>query len=204
MALRARPGRKGKRQRKVLIPLGLLALLLLAGGLLWLFGGAAGEGTARIGGAFRLVSGDGEVLTEKSFPGKYLLIYFGYTSCPDVCPTALADIARALTRLGPLASRVQALFITVDPQHDTPMLVGKYAAQFSPAIIGLSGTAAEIGAIEKEYRVSVAMAPGPGGGYSVEHTAALYLMAPDGRFVTALRAEEGGAELAAAIRKIVS
>ncbi len=209
MAARVRSGRAGKGRAKPAWLAGLVVLLLLAGGLLWLFGGAAERGTAErgtaeIGGAFRLVSDSGAVVTGRSFPGKYLLIYFGYTSCPDVCPTTLADIAVALTRLGKRAARVQTLFISVDPARDTPAVLGKYLARFSPAIIGLTGSQSEIGVVEKEFRVSVAVVPGKDGGYSVDHTAALYLMAPDGRFVTALRADEGGDALAAEIGKIVS
>ncbi len=210
MLTRARAGKMreaGKKRRPPpVVLLALFALLLLAGGLLRLYGGVAERGTAEIGGPFRLVSGSGQIVTEKSFPQKYLLIYFGYTSCPDVCPTTLADIARALTRLGPRATRVQALFITIDPQRDTAALLGQYVASFSPSIIGLTGSAAEIGAAEKEYHVSVAVVANPGGegGYGIDHTAALYLMAPDGRFVAALRADEGGRALAAAIEKIVS
>jgi protein SCO1 len=208
MATGARAGKTrgiGKKRRPPLVVLpAVLSLLVLAGLLLWLYGGAAQRGAAEVGGPFRLVSGSGNVVTERSFPGRYLLIYFGYTSCPDICPTTLADITLALARLGPRAAQVQALFITVDPQHDTPALLEKYVARFSPSIVGLTGSSAEISEVEKEYRVSVAMVPTQGGGYSIDHTAALYLMAPDGRFVTALRAGEGGDALAAAIEKIIS
>ncbi|HTU55327.1 MAG TPA: SCO family protein [Acetobacteraceae bacterium] len=194
----------GRRALFIVLP-ATLALLLLAFLLLRLFGGTAQQ-SARVGGAFRLTAGNGDIVTQRSFPGKYKLIYFGYTSCPDVCPIALADIAAALADLGPRAARVQALFITVDPKRDTPALMRKYVRQFSPAILGLTGSAAAIEAVEREYRVSVAIVPGPAGqgGYTIEHSAALYLMAPDGSFVTAFQAEESGAALAAAIGKIVS
>jgi len=200
------PARKARR----LVPLpaffALLALLVLAGGLLRLFGGAADRAPAPIGGAFRLVSGNGRIITEKSFPGKYLLIYFGYTSCPDICPTALADIARTMDRLGPRATRVQTLFVTVDPARDTPKLLKKYVAQFSPAIIGLTGSTAEIAQVEKEYHVSVSVPSGQNrtGSREIDHTAALYLMAPDGRFITAFRPDESSTAIAAAIGKIIS
>jgi protein SCO1 len=200
------PARKTRRLSPLPVFLAVFTLLLLAGGLLRLFGGVAERTTATIGGAFRLISGDGGVVTEKSFPSKYLLIYFGYASCPDICPTTLADIAGAVAQLGPRAARVQTLFITIDPKRDTPALLGRFVAQFSPAIIGLTGSVAEISKVEREYHVSVAIAPNRGGegGYSIEHSAALYLIAPDGRFVTAFRADESGATIAKAIEKIVS
>ena len=204
---RAQRAEAKKARRKLLflaLP-ALFAFLLVAFLLLRLYGGAAQQ-SAGIGGPFRLTAGNGDVVTQRSFPGKYKLIYFGYTSCPDVCPIALADIATALARLGPHAARLQALFITVDPKRDTPSLMEKYVAQFSPAIIGLTGSPAEIEAVEKEYRVIATIVPNLGGkpGYTIDHTAALYLMSPDGRFVTAFQAEESGARLAAAIGKIVS
>ncbi|HUC16826.1 MAG TPA: SCO family protein [Acetobacteraceae bacterium] len=206
--LRPRKVPAGKARRLAPLPafLALLALLVLAGALLRLFGGAADRATAPVGGAFHLISSNGGIATEKSFPGKYLLIYFGYTSCPDICPTALADIARAMDRLGPRAARVQSLFITVDPARDTPTRLRKYIAQFSPAIIGLTGSAAEIGQVEKEYHVSVSVPPRQNHTSSreIDHTAALYLMAPDGRFITAFRPDENSAAIAAAIGKIIS
>jgi protein SCO1/2 len=204
---RARRAEAKKARRKLLflaLP-ALFAFFLLALLLLRLYGAAA-QHSARIGGPFRLITGNGAIVTERSFPGKYKLIYFGYTSCPDVCPIALADVAAALARLGPRAARLQAIFITVDPKRDTPPLMAKYVAQFSPAIVGLTGSPAEIAAVEKEYRVIATIAPNLGGkpSYAIDHTAALYLMSPDGRFVAAFPAEESGAILAAAIAKIVS
>jgi protein SCO1 len=204
-AKKAEARKLGRRALFLALP-ATLALLLLAFLLLRLYGGAAQRSAATIGGGFRLIADNGAVVTERSFPGKYKLIYFGYTSCPDVCPTALADIAVALTDLGPRAARLQALFITVDPKRDTPALMRKYVRQFSPAILGLTGSAAAIAAVEREYRVTAIVVPNQGknAGYTIDHSAALYLMAPDGSFVTAFQAEESGATLAAAIGKIVS
>lgn len=201
-AKKAEAGKAGRRALFLALP-AILALLLPAFLLLRLYGGAAQRSAATIGGAFRLTAGNGAIVTERSFPGKYKLIYFGYTSCPDVCPTALADVAAALARLGPRAQHLQALFITVDPKRDTPALMARYVTQFSPAIIGLTGSPAEIAAVEKEYRVIATIVPNHAG-YAIEHTAALYLMSPDGRFVTAFPAEENGARLAAALAKLVS
>jgi cytochrome oxidase Cu insertion factor (SCO1/SenC/PrrC family) len=232
-------GRRAQRRLLFAAPGAIFALLILARGLLVLFGGLTHREQIRpdgnreairkpvnllekanqsvfsqaeharaapaIGGPFRLVSGNGTTVTERDFRGEYLLVYFGYTSCPDVCPTTLNEMAHALTLLGPRAARLQALFITVDPARDRPPLVEKYVARFSPDLIGLTGSAAQIAAVKKEYRVSVAMVPDPGKacGYTIDHTAVLYFMGPDGRFITALRADQSGADLAAAIVKLM-
>jgi len=116
----------------------LVALLLLGiGGFLWLNGEAGGP---VVGGPFTLVSGDGHTVTDRDFRGKYLLVYFGYTYCPDVCPTTLNAVAGALDKLGSTADRLQPLFITVDPRRDTPEVIKQYTAAFSPRLLGLTGT----------------------------------------------------------------
>ena len=196
--------RAGRRLLWMALPT-LTALLLLAGVLLRLFGGPVDGATSGIGGPFRLVSGDGSLVTEQDFHGKYLLVYFGYTHCPDVCPTTLNDIAHALTLLGPRAAHLQTLFITVDPKRDIPPLIEKYVAQFSPSIIGLTGSVAAIDAVEKQYRVDRDMVTSSDKehSYTIDHTAVLYLMGPDGHFITALRASEGGAEMAATLAKFL-
>jgi protein SCO1 len=199
--------RRGARRRFLFVaPGAIFALLLLSRALLLLYGGPTHRTPPAIGGPFRLVADTGEIVTERNFRGKYLLIYFGYTACPDVCPTTLNEIAHALALLGPRAARLQALFITVDPRHDTPLLVAKYVTRFSPELIGLTGSPAEIAAVEKEYRVSVDVVPdrGHAGGYTIDHTAVLYVMGPDGQFITALRADQSGADMAAAIAKLMS
>lgn len=131
----------------------LLAILLLgAGGFMWLSSSSEGGGLG-IGGPFTLQDGSGKPVTDKDFRGKYMLVYFGYTFCPDVCPTTLNAVADAMDKLGPAASRIQPLFITVDPKRDTPTVVKQYAAAFGPSIEGLTGTPEEIAAVAKEYRV---------------------------------------------------
>jgi len=159
-----------------------------------------------IGGPFALVDGDGHTVTDGDFRGKYLLVYFGYTYCPDVCPTTLNAVAGALDRLGKKAERLQPLFITVDPRRDTPAVIKQYTAAFTPRLLGLTGTATQIAAVAKEYRVYYAehrTGPGPDD-YSVDHSSILYLMGPDGRFVAPIRADETGAEIAADLNKLVS
>jgi protein SCO1/2 len=182
----------------------LVAVLLLgAGGFIWL---TRGGSASLVGGSFSLQDGDGRQVTSRDFRGKYMLIYFGYTFCPDVCPTTLTEAADALDRLGPKADRLQAIFITIDPKRDTPAVVKQYAAAFSPRLIGLTGSPEQIAQVAKEYRVYYAehrTGPGPGD-YAMDHSSILYLMGPDGTFIAPIRADENGAEMAADIAKYIS
>ncbi len=173
-------------------------LLLLTAAYLWLLGGTTPPAAPAIGGPFTLIRGDGRVVTDRDFRGRYLLIYFGYTSCPDICPTTLSAVADAMDILGPRADRLQPLFITIDPDHDTPPVMHTYVRAFSPRIIGLTGTLAEIHAVEQEYRVSGTVhETGSGtGSDAVAHTAVLFLVAPDGRYLAPIAPTETGPELA--------
>jgi len=143
-------------------------------------------GTPQIGGPFALVDQDGETVTQDSFGGKYLLIYFGYTYCPDVCPTDLAKIASAMDALGADADKVQPIFITVDPERDTPEQMKLYVKQFYPRLIGLTGTPEQIAAAAQAYRAQYEKVKDPKaeGGYSMEHTPYIYFMSPDNKFLT--------------------
>jgi protein SCO1/2 len=183
----------------------LLAVLLLgAGGFMWLRGASANNPLG-IGGPFTLQDGDGKTVTDQTFRGKYMLVYFGYTFCPDVCPTTLTAVADALDRLGPAAARIQPLFITVDPKRDTAAVIKRYAAAFGPTIQGLTGTPAEIAQVAKEYRVYYAehrTGPGPDD-YSMDHSSVLYLMNPNGGFLAPVRADESGEEIAANLKKLM-
>jgi protein SCO1/2 len=185
----------------------LLAILLIgAGGFLWLTSsGGGGAGGLGIGGPFTLENGSGRPVTDKDFRGKYMLVYFGYTFCPDVCPTTLNAVADAMDKLGPAASRVQPLFITVDPKRDTPAVVQQYAAAFGRSIEGLTGTPEEIATVAKEYRVYYAEhRTGPGANdYSMDHSSVLYLMDPNGRFIAPVRADQSGDEIAANLKKLM-
>jgi protein SCO1/2 len=183
----------------------LLAVLLVgAGGFLWLSGNG-GNNPISIGGPFTLEDGNGKPVTDRDFRGKYMLVYFGYTFCPDVCPTTLNAVADAMDKLGPAASHIQPVFITVDPKRDTPAVVKQYAAAFGPNIVGLTGTEAEIATAAKEYRVYYAehrTGPGPND-YSMDHSSILYLMSPDGGFLAPVRADQSGDEIAANLRKLM-
>ncbi len=171
-------------------------LFLMASGFLWLLGGPTPTGSV-IGGPWTLTRGDGGVVTDRDFRGRYLLIYFGYTSCPDVCPTTLQAIADAMRLLGSRADQLQPLFITVDPRRDTARVVRDYVRQFDPRLVGLTGTPREIEAVEREYRIrSSVTSDGHDGGRSIEHTAVLLLVGPDGRYLAPLPADESGQEIA--------
>jgi protein SCO1/2 len=182
----------------------LIALLLLGtGAFLWLNGDVGGP---PVGGPFTLQDSDGRTVTDRDFRGKYLLVYFGYTYCPDVCPTTLNAVAQAIEQLGRRADELQPLFITVDPRRDTPVVMKQYTAAFSPRLLGLTGTSAQIAAVAKEYRVYYAehrTGPGPND-YSMDHSSLLYLMGPDGRFVAPIRTDASGAEIASQLAKLMS
>jgi protein SCO1/2 len=187
-----------------IIGLAMALLLIGTGGYIWLSGGSP-PGIS-VGGTFALTSGDGKPVTDTDFRGKYMLVYFGYTYCPDVCPTTLNAVADALDKLGPKADKIKPLFITVDPKRDTPAVVKQFAAAFGTRIEGLTGSAAQIATVAKEYRVYYAehrTGPGPDD-YTMDHSSVLYLMGPDGRFIAPIRADMPGDRMAAALAKLVS
>lgn len=186
--------RRRERNALALVASVFAGFLFAGAGFLWWAGGAPAE-AAPIGGPFRLVAGDGTTVTDQDFRGKYLLVYFGYTICPDVCPTTLQSVVTALDRLGDKADRLQPLLITVDPTRDTPPVMAQYTAAFSPRLIGLSGSQEQIATVEREYRIYTAFHP-DGAGYAVDHSSALFLMGPDGQFIARLKAEASAPEIA--------
>ena len=185
-----------------------LALLICVALALSMLGGATAligrdylEGqkrTAAVGGPFQLVRTDGRTVSNKDFRGKFVLIYFGYTSCPDVCPTTMADLGIALKRLGAQADEIQPVFVTVDPGRDTPEVLKGYASAFSPRLIALTGSPQEISTVEKEFHVYAKFEKTGSGAddYTVDHSSFFYLLGPDGRFITVLRADQQGDDLA--------
>ena len=151
----------------------------------------------RIGGPFTLEDGSGKTVTDRDFRGRFMLIYFGYTHCPDACPTTLSDIAAALDKLPAKdKARVVPLFVTVDPARDTPTVIGDYAKAFGPEFVGLSGNATEIGAAEREFHVYAEKHPLAHGDYGMDHSSIMYLMGPDGRFVDVISDGTKPAEIA--------
>jgi len=199
------PSQATRRPALIYGAIGLVAALLIlgTGTFVWLTQG----GTASlVGGPFTLENGSGQLVTDRNFRGKYMLVYFGYTFCPDVCPTTLSEVADAMDKLGAKADRLQPIFISVDPKRDTPDVVKQYAAAFGPRLIGLTGTPEQIAAVAKEYRVYYAehrTGPGPND-YSMDHSSVLYLMGPDGKFVAPIRPDENGTEMAADLSRLMS
>ena len=161
------------------------------------------SGTAAIGGPFQLVSTNGHNVTDQSYRGKWLLIFFGYTNCPDACPTALNDISVALEKLGSDAAKLQPLFITVDPARDTREVMSDYLKSFDSRIVGLTGSEEQVDGVVKEYRVYVSRQKPEASGddYLVSHSAYLYLMDPHGQFVNVIQGSEDGEAIAAWFRK---
>ena len=172
----------------------LVFLLLVAAGLgafLWFegdrvprMGQTLVSGQIAVGGPYALTDQDGKPRASSDFAGKYQLIYFGYTFCPDVCPTTLALMGAALDRLGPTQDRIVPVFITIDPERDTPDAIKKYVAAFGPQFIGLTGTPDQIAKVEKEFRVYAKKGPVENGTYAMDHSSVMYLMGPDGKLVS--------------------
>jgi protein SCO1/2 len=172
----------------------LVFLLLVAAGLgafLWFegdrvprMGQTLVSGQIAVGGPYALTDQDGKPRASSDFAGKYQLIYFGYTFCPDVCPTTLALMGAALDRLGPTQDRIVPVFITIDPERDTPEVLKKYVAAFGPRFVGLTGTPDEIAKVEKEYRVYAKKGPVENGTYAMDHSSVIYLMGPDGKLAS--------------------
>lgn len=156
---------------------------------------------ASIGGPFTLTAHDGRVVSDADFAGKYRLIFFGYTFCPDICPTELQTIAQAMDLMGAAAADVQPLFITIDPARDTAPVLAGYVKLFHPAILGLTGTEAQIAAVAKAYRVYFARSQtaATGDTYLMDHSTFSYLMGPDGRFVTVFAKGTTAEQMVAAI-----
>ena len=157
-------------------------------------------GTSSVGGPFALTNQDGQRVTERDYAGRTHLVFFGFTHCPDVCPTTLQQIGDVLQALGPKGKDVRALFIAVDPERDTPEALKTYLASFDPRIVGLTGSADEVNAAVKAYRAYVRKVPTKDGDYTMEHTALVYVMNGQNRFLNALNLarppEAAAAELA--------
>ena len=157
-------------------------------------------GAPAIGGPFHLIDAkSGRQVSDNEFRGKWLLVFFGYTHCPEVCPTTLSNIADAMSQLGPLAARVQPLFITLDPERDTSSVLAEYVKAFAPSIIALSGNSEEIAAVARAYHVYYAKRGG-NGDYSVDHTATIYVVRPDGAYATAFLSTADGSDIARQLR----
>jgi protein SCO1/2 len=168
----------------------------------------AGSGTPAIGGPFTLVNQDGETVTEADFRGRYMLIYFGYTYCPDICPMSLQRNVAAMEALGEAADPIVPVLISVDPERDTPEYLKRYVEYFHPRMVGLTGTPEQVRAAANAYRVYYAKAPGEqaadDGAYLVDHSGFTYLMGPDGKFVKFYRHDMDPEAMAESLREVLA
>ena len=164
----------------------LCGLILVFGAVVYITGRTGspiGSAAAAIGGPFQLEDQNGKPVTDQDEKGRPFLVFFGYTHCPDICPTTLFELSEVMKTLGKDADRTGALFITVDPERDTPAVLKDYLSNFDPHLRGLTGDPAAINAVLKAYRVYAKKVPLKDGDYTMDHTAVVYLMDKDGRFV---------------------
>jgi protein SCO1/2 len=190
----------------------LAALLVVAAGALLALavretprGGAAGTALANaIGGPFRLIDQNGKPVSDADLKGKWQLVFFGYTHCPDTCPTALNEIALALDQLGVKRDEVEIVFITVDPERDTPAVMKAYVQSFDARIIALTGSPDAVAQAAKAYRVYYAKHPRGDGEYDMDHSAVIYVMNPEGRFTATFTPDSTADAIAQRLQKLLS
>ena len=156
-----------------------------------------------IGGPFTLTGGDGKPFSSASLAGKPFAIFFGFTRCPDTCPTTLARLTRLRKELPQGDSSLAIVFVTVDPERDTAAEVGRYSELFASPVIGLTGTPAAIGQVKKEFSVYSKKVPTSGGDYTVDHTATVFLMDSQGRFVTSISPDESDQVALQTLRRVL-
>jgi protein SCO1 len=181
----------------------LAGLVVVLGAFIYLAGHSAspiGPAVASVGGPFRLEDQTGKSFSDVDMKGRPFLVFFGYTHCPDVCPTTLVEISEIMKALGKDADRTGALFITVDPERDTPAVLKDYLSNFDPHLRALTGDPAAIEAALKAYRVYAAKIPLKDGDYTMDHTAAVYLMDKDGRFVSTFNLKQSPEAAASQLR----
>ena len=168
----------------------------------WAMGGVSKVAQpAAIGGPFQLTDQNGKAVTDKNLKGKPTLIFFGYTHCPDVCPTSLFEISEVLRVMGKDADKVNAVFISVDPERDTQAAMKDYLSSFDPHLEGLSGDPDAIANVIKSYRVYAKKVPTKDGDYTMDHTALIYLMDRDGRFVSPFNLKRTPEEAAVELKR---
>jgi len=200
----------GPPPRFAIAAVALIGLLVLAAGAIIALTLGAGPNSAgsalsaAIGGPFQLVDQNGKPFTDANLKGKWELVYFGYTHCPDACPTALNDMALALDKLGGKRNEVGIVFVTVDPARDTPAVLKDYVTSFDAPIVALTGTDAQVAQAAKVYHVYYAKHEEKGGEYSMDHSSIIYLMDPQGRFVASFTHESSPTDMASRLDKLVS
>lgn len=189
--------------------LALLAALLIAGTAVYVSNlprGPISIGTALVGGPFTLTDQNGRKVTDKDFRGHYMLVFFGYTYCPDICPTELQVMSAALDSLGAKADAIQPVFISFDPERNTPEVLKQYVSNFHPRLVGLTGTPEEVAAAAKAYRVyysKVANGSAPDT-YLMDHSTITYLMDPQGKFLKHFSYSTDAAAMAKALSEAIS
>ncbi|HLY44292.1 MAG TPA: SCO family protein [Stellaceae bacterium] len=167
--------------------------------------GSGGFLGGAIGGPFQLVDQNGKPFTDADLKGKWHLVFFGYTHCPDICPTTLNELSLAFDKLTTeQRANVGVVFISVDPERDTPKILKSYLESFGAPVVGLTGSAAEVKQAAQDYRVYYAKHPLPGGDYEMDHSALIYVMDPQGRFNSTLTLDSTAEQMAARLRKLVS
>lgn len=192
--------------RRILISL-LLAALVLSGMLMFRlyqreFMSSGRIGTAEIGGPFELVNQDGATVTDADFRGGLMLVYFGFTYCPDACPTALGVMASAIQKLDVAGERVTPMLISIDPARDTPQALKDYVGNFHPRMVGLTGSDEQIAKVAKAYKVFYQKAPGAtGADYLMDHTSLIYLMDGEGKYLAHFGPQATPDEVAEEIRR---
>ena len=188
-----------------LLVCGVIVAALAGYWLWWALEDGPQEGRPAVGGPFELIDGDGRMVTERDFRGRHMLVYFGYTFCPDVCPTTLFSASQALDGIGPeLASKVRLVFVSIDPERDTPGVVKEYASHFHPGTVGLTGTPEQVAAAARAFRIYYRKAdPDEDGGYLVDHSSILFLMDGEGRYVTHFGHEATADDMAAALKRLL-
>jgi cytochrome oxidase Cu insertion factor (SCO1/SenC/PrrC family) len=166
---------------------------------------SSSTGTALVGGPFTAVDHTGRTVTEKDFLGKYMLVFFGFTACPDVCPTELQVMTEALNQLGPSADRITPVLVSIDPERDTPDMLKDYISNFHPRMVGLTGSPQQIAMLAKTFRVYYAKVENKDnpGNYTMDHTSIVYLMGPDGKFLNHFSYSTDAAGLAESLRQVI-
>jgi protein SCO1/2 len=162
------------------------------------------SGATKIGGPFTLVDDTGVQVSEADLKGKSTVMYFGYTFCPEVCPTTLTDLVQWMQMIGRDADRLNYVFVTVDPERDTPKVMHDYVSAFDPRIRGLTGTSEQIAKVTKEYGVYYKRISTSDGGYVMDHSAVLYMMDQNVRFVGVIRYQEDTAKAVAKLKKLAA
>jgi protein SCO1/2 len=207
----SRPANPRTPPRFALVAIVFAGVLVIAAGVLLALAlretprGAAGTALASaIGGQFQLIDQNGKPFSDANLKGKWHLIFFGYTHCPDACPTALNEMSLALDRLGTKRDEVGVVFITVDPERDTPDVLKSYVQSFDAPIVALTGSPEAVAQAAKAYRVFYAKHPRADGDYDMDHSAVIYVMNPEGRFTATFTPDSSADAIVQRLQKLIS